>query len=135
MTCITCGYWEATDSDQCEACATSTRTRRRTLTGVVTRHTYAQWRKGGRTPLSNLILDVVSPLPASELWSISFDDPSSKFKNDSGRPYRFVRTRSGKLPGSLPRELEGKTVTITAIIEPWSNGLGGYMSAVKLVGS
>lgn len=107
----------------------------RAIRGTLTCHRLARHRRGGSSSrfLGHLIADLIQPLPPRELWVVSVLDPTAPFKNDDGQPYRIYRTKSGKLPGLLDPTLEGTEVTLLAHVEPWSNGLGGYISRVKLV--
>lgn len=102
-----------------------------TLVGTLRRHTYARPRRG-RDLLANLIADIVAPLAGFEIWTVEVLDPTSRRRNDNGDPYRFYRTRSGRLPKALDPAMQDQPVTIKATIERWNNGLGGYLSNVKV---
>jgi hypothetical protein len=74
-----------------------------------------------------MLADAISPLPPSELWYILIPWPGAH------KDEKIARMKSGRLPSCLSRDQEGTEVTITATMDGWQNGLGWYMSNVKVV--
>lgn len=101
-----------------------------TITGTLTCTRIAQYRRAGGV-LERLLADIASPLPPHEIWVLREDD---NIDPRTGRAM-FYRAKSGRLPSVLTREMEGRIVTISAAVERWDNGIGGWISRVNLIKS
>jgi hypothetical protein len=103
-----------------------------TITGTLTCHRYAQGHHR-RSLLASLLADLTNPLPPREIWTIDVDDPTQPARPPDGKRTIMYRTKSGRLPAALSRDMDGTTVTIKATVTPRSNGLGGYISRIALI--
>jgi hypothetical protein len=104
------------------------------ITGTLKCYRLARTRRSSsssRTFLGHLVLDLLDPLPPRQLWVIEVTG-GGVVKNDEGELYRLYKQRSGNLPLVLEPSQEGHEVSVVASVEPWSNGLGGYLSRVRL---
>ena len=81
-----------------------------------------------------MLLDIGDPLPPWETWTLVVPDETSRHRNEAG-PVRFYKTKSGQRPKALADVPEGASVTVRCTVTDWGNGLGGYLSHVKLVSS
>lgn len=97
------------------------------VTGRLRCHRLQAIRRGGRDVLARLIRDLVDPLPVHELWVIE----DVERKDYAGRPV-FYRSRSGRVPKALAGIPEGRPFEVTMTVDPWENGLGGYVSRCHL---
>lgn len=106
-------------------------TERKTFTGTVKCSRLRPFRRArrGGVDLGSLLMDAISPLPPLETWYIVVPDPFAR------KGEMIYRLRSGRRPKAIDPSLEGQEVTMRASIEPWHNGLGGYMLAVKVMDS
>ena len=98
------------------------------IEGVVRIFRYANYRRGApSTTVSRCIADVIAPLPASTIWTLTLDTLDYAGQN------QFLRTKSGRAPQALADAVEGERVRFSGRVEWWDNTLGGYLTDVRSV--
>lgn len=96
------------------------------IEGVVRIFRYANYRSGApSTTVSRCIADVIAPLPASTIWTLTLDTLDYAGQN------QFLRTKSGRAPQALVDAVEGERVKFSGRVAWWDNSLGGWLTGAR----